>query len=130
MKEKLVWSVFWVLVLDFTIILLALDLIGYIRLPEYAYAPTLFLALLLGITLVVLTIKSKFGGWLKKSLILTGIPPIAFLIFFILGSLIIETFPNTSPIVDMIGNIIIYLLMAAFIVGAISSIVLARKTRE
>ena len=126
MKGKLIWSIFWVMVVCFIILLWGV--IPKVYHPKLNLGgPAIVLNLLLGITLVVLAIKSKVSGWLKKSLILTGIAPVGIVLTFILADVIGSVLHITSPIGDMIGNIIIYLFMAAFIVGAVSSIVLARR---
>ena len=123
MRKRPIWPIFWALVVVFVI-----NLLGFI--PNVAqlmigpvYALVFVLFLLLGIILVVITVRSKVGGWLEKFLILTGIAPVGVVVIFFLGEIIYSTFPNTSPIWD----IIIYVFMGVFIVGAISSTILARK---
>ena len=80
MKGKLIWLIFWLLVVDFMVCGL-----GFIpavaRLMRGAgFALVFALFILLGIALIVLTVRGKVAGLLGKSLILTGAAPVAFVI--------------------------------------------------
>ena len=123
LREKPIWPIFWSLVVVFIINLLGfIPAVAHLMIgPVYSIVFVLFL--LLGIILVVITVRGKVGGWLEKSLILTGIAPVGVVVTFFIGEVVISFFPSNGPFWD----IIIYLFMAVFMLGAISSIILARK---
>jgi hypothetical protein len=123
MRKRPIWPVFWALVVVFII-----NLSGFIPAVAHlmigpVYALVFVLYLVLGILLVVLAVRNKVGGWLEKSLIVTGIAPLGVVVAFFLGEVISSALPGSSPVWD----IIIYLFMGVFVIGAISSIILARK---
>ena len=126
MKGKLIWSVFWLLVVDFMVCLL-----GFIpavaRLMRGAGFLLVFaLFILLGIALIVLTVRGKVAGLLGKSLILTGAAPVAFVIIFALA----ETIGSIIPGALQIWNYVLYVIMAVFPIGVVGSIVLAIKNKQ
>ena len=75
------------------------------------------LFLLLGMALLLLTLTGKVGGLLRRFLILTASAPIAIPIGFVA----LEAVP------PLIGNIIFWAIVTAFLVGVVGSIVLARR---
>lgn len=115
-----IWVVFWILVLDFIVLLVNATIPAAAQWSnKYMFiAISVFaLFLLLGIALLVLTLKGRVNGLLKKFLILTGASPIAITIGFVL----LEAVPET------IANIIFWAIGIAFLVGVVGSIVLARR---
>ena len=130
MKGKLMWSVFWLLVVDFMVCLL-----GFIpavaRLMMGAGFLLVFaLFILLGIALIVLTVRGKVAGLLGKSLILTGAAPVAVVIIFVLAEIIGSIIPGALQ--NRFGNynavdLVLFVIMAVFLVGVVGSIVLARR---
>jgi phosphoglycerol transferase MdoB-like AlkP superfamily enzyme len=78
------------------------------------------LFLLLGIALLVLTVRGKVAGLLRKFLILTGAASIVIPVSFA----VLEALP------PQIANIIFYIILMAFLVGVVGSIVLARRQRK
>ena len=123
LRKKPIWPIFWSLVVVFIINLLGfIPAVAHLMIgPLYAIVFVLFL--LLGIILVILSVKSKVGGWLEKSLILTGIAPVGVVVTFFIGEVVISFSPSNG----LFWDIIIYLFMVVFVLGAISSIFLARK---
>jgi hypothetical protein len=118
--KKLIWPVFWALVGDFVV--LAVNFIPAVAKWSYTFGvfiPLLVFALFLflGIALLVLTLKGKVAGLLRKFLILTGAVPIAIPISFVL----LEAVPET------IANCIFCTILLAFLTGVIGSIVLVRR---
>jgi len=96
--------------------------------------------LLLGITLIILTLKQKIKGRLKMFLILTGVSTICPLIFSILHNLFYALAIITSHII-VLGYLMelldavsffISLIIApvGFLVGVIGSLVLLAKKRK
>ena len=115
--KKLIWAIFWALVGDFLILAVNfIPAVGKWSLAFLAFLPLVVFALFLflGIALLVLTLKGRVTGLLKKFLILTGAAPIAIPIGFVL----LEGLPET------IANCIFYVVLLAFLTGVIGSIVL------
>jgi hypothetical protein len=115
--KKLILAIFWALVGDFLILAVNfIPAVGKWSLTFLAFLPLVVFALFLflGIALLVLTLKGKMTGLLKKFLILTGAAPIAIPIGFVL----LEGLP------EMIANCIFYVVLLAFLAGVIGSIVL------
>ena len=126
MKGKLIWLIFWLLVVDFMVCGL-----GFIpavaRLMRGAgFALVFALFILLGIALIVLTVRGKVAGLLGKSLILTGAAPVAFVIIFGLA----ETIGSIIPGALQIWNYVLYVIMAVFPIGVVGTIVLAIKSKQ
>ncbi|MCJ7515802.1 MAG: hypothetical protein MUO89_07555 [Dehalococcoidia bacterium] len=118
--KKAIWPVFWALVADFVVLAVNfIPAVGQWGLTHMAFLPLLVgvLFFALGIALLVLTLKSKMAGLLKTFLIMTGAAPIAIPIGFVF----LEAVPET------ISNLILYVILLAFLAGIIGSIVLARR---
>jgi hypothetical protein len=118
--KKAIWAVFWALVADFLV--LAVNLIpavGQWTLTYMAFLPLLVgvLFFVLGIALLVLTLKGMAAGLLRTFLILTAVAPIAIPIGFVF----LEAVPET------IANCILFVVLLVFLTGIIGSIVLARR---
>jgi hypothetical protein len=118
--KKAIWPVFWALVGDFVVLAINfIPAVGKWSLTYLAFLPLLVgvLFFVLGIALLVLTLKVMAAGLLKTFLIITGAAPIAIPIGFVF----LEAVPET------IANLILYLILLAFLAGIIGSIVLARR---
>jgi hypothetical protein len=120
MRVKLIWSIFGVLVLDFmfllanaTILVVAQWSNNYMFLAVLAFALFLFL----GIALLVLALKGKLAGLLKKFLVLTASASIAITIGFV----VLEVVP------PLIADMIFWAIVAAFLAGVVGSIVFSIK---
>jgi hypothetical protein len=121
--NKLIWSVFWILVLDFVVLLVNATIPAAAQWSNnYMFLAIIVFALflLLGIAMLLLILTGKeMGGLLKKFMILTACAPIAIPIGFV----VLEALP------PLIANIIFWAIVTAFLVGVVGSIVLARRQR-
>ena len=141
MKEKLVWSVFWALVGVFIVIA------GVFSIPALRdlikgfpfIITSVAILLLLGVALIVLTIREKVGGVLKKFfLILTGASSAGFFVSVLLHNAIYGLFIHffgadfwnggDEPVFFIMA---IFVCPLGFLAGTIGSIVLAiRESRQ
>ena len=139
MKGKLIWSIFWALVGIF-IVNLCLFFIPAFR--DLLRGSVLFLSpmivfFLLGIALIVLTVKKKVGGMLKKLLLLTGASATGIFVFVILHNAFYALGIMTShmPVLSRAMEVFhvaffiiaIFVCPIGFLVGAVGSIVLGVK---
>ena len=118
--KKAIWPVFWALVGDFLVLAVNfIPAVGKWSLTFLAFLPLLVgvLFFALGIALLVLTLKGMAAGLLKTFLIMTGAAPIAIPIGFVF----LEAVPET------IANLILYVVLLAFLTGIVGSIVLSRR---
>ena len=142
-KGKLIFSIFWALVGVFVIIARAMFLTPLASHPPipfplaslspnpYLYSPTQVLLVGLGVTLIVLTVKTKVRGMLKGFLLLTGasavgLPVSITLHNLVLGLLAIGLMRSSEPVFFLIA---VFVCPIGFMVGAVGSIVLAIKTK-
>ncbi len=127
MKGKLIWSIFWALVGVFVIAVSMMFIPLVLRLPVGFNAFSAWPVLVgLGVTLLVLTIKKKVGGMLKKFLLLTGASTVGFLIFVFLHNIVSGLFKIEEPVFFIIATIVCPL---GFLVGVVGTIVLAIKNK-
>jgi peptidoglycan/LPS O-acetylase OafA/YrhL len=116
-----IWVAFCILVLDFVYLALNCSILAVAQWSnnyEFLFFLVFALFLLLGIALLLLTLTGKeMRGLLRKFLISTGSAAIAIPVSFA----VLEVLP------PMIANIIFYIILMAFLVGAVGSIVLARR---
>jgi hypothetical protein len=138
MKEKSVWVVFWVMVAVFVIAVLMMFALPILNLSlginAFAPWPVLFI---LGVVLIVLTVKRKVAGMLKKFLLLTGASAVGLPVFIILHNLVYGLFillfgadfwgaSGDEPVFFILATIV---CPVAFLVGAIGTIVLAVRNK-
>ena len=127
MKGKLIWSVFWAMV-GVLVIVFGFMVIGPSRLPHGIYLlvllPFMVVFFLLGVTLLVLTVKTKVSRMLRGFLLLTGAAPVAMLVFGILHNVIGGLAHFEEPVCFLIAVIVSPI---AFLVGVIGSVVLGVK---
>jgi hypothetical protein len=131
MKGKLIWSVFWALV--GVPILIVVTLVGT-RFPPFGQllggvavnlVPAVGLVFIgLGVTLIILTVKTRDGGMLKKFLLVIGASAVGLPVFGILHNAVSGLFNTEEPVFFIIAIIVCPI---GFLVGAIGSIVLAIK---
>ena len=125
---KSVWIIFWVMVGVFVILsgTMFIPSVGRlpIRLNFFAGWPV-FTAL--GVALLVLTVKTKVGGTLKKFLLLTGGSAVGLLVFGILHNVVSALFNTEEPVFFIIATIVCPI---GFLLGAIGSIYLAIKSKR
>ena len=118
-----IWVVFWILVLDFMVLLVNSTIPATAQwsnnhMPMFLPILVFALFLLLGIALLLLILTGKeVGGLLRKFLILTACAPMAIPVGFV----VLDAAP------PLIANIIFWAIVTAFLVGAVGSIVLARR---
>jgi len=126
MKGKLIWSIFWAMVGVFIIAAGAMFIppLGrsQVRFSVFVAWPVLAG---LGVTLLVLTIKTKVGGMLKGFLLLTGASVVGLPVFAVLHNVVSALFHTEEPVFFMMALV----CPIGFLVGAVGSIVLAVKTK-
>ena len=101
----------------------------------YIFTPT---ALILGIVLVILTIRAKVKAYQKLYLILTGSSPVVFLIAVLLHNFLDYFAETTAGLAGTIIGIIsasffliaVFACPIAFIVGVVGSIVFFRRNKK
>lgn len=140
MKGKLSWPIFWALVVVFVAVLsiMAIRVEGLLNIWFIAIGGAVFL--LLGVALIVLTVKEKVRGMPKKFLLLTGASsagiPVSVLLHNAVYGLFILWFG--ADFWDRVGlgdepvffALAIIICPLAFLVGVVGSIVLAIKNRQ
>ena len=143
MKGKLIWSIFWALVGVFVIVESTYFFPPLSRLVfsnenpimnRFALLPAWVVFIGLGVTLLVLTVKTKVGGMLKKFLLLTGASIVGLPVFAISHNVIIVSgilqksglFNPDEPLLWFMAFIGCPI---GFLVGVVGSIVLAIKTK-
>ncbi len=138
MKEKLVWPIFWALVGVFAIT------VSVLFIPAVREFNTGFLLVagagavfILGGALIVLVVREKLGGMLRRFLLLTGACATGFFVFFLLHNLVYGLFIHFFGAEFWNGGdepfffiLAVFICPLGFIVGAISSIVLALRRRS
>jgi len=136
---KLSWPIFWALVGIFVVIASVFCIGAFIS----AFRGSIFLWFLiisgaiftlLGAALIFFTVKEKVGGMLKKFLLLTGASAVGFLLSILLHNAIYGLFIHffgaefwnggDEPVFFIMA---IFVCPLGFLVGAVSSIVLAIK---
>jgi hypothetical protein len=140
MKGKLIWPIFWITVGFFVIAvvgtMLAPPIIGS-AMPYFMFSAWAVFAGL-GVTLLVLTVKTKVAGILKKFLLLTGASAVGFPVFAVLHNLVYallilwfgEDFWGANgdePVFFILATIVCPI---GFLVGAVGTIVLANKNKR
>ncbi len=136
MKGKLIWPIFWALVGVFVIIVSMIfitpvnkllfgeenrTLIGFV---VFLSAGIVFIGL--GVTLIVLTVKTKVGGRLKKFLLLTGASTAGLPVFVVLHNVVGALFNLEEAVFFTLATIVCPI---AFLVGVIGTIALAIRNK-
>jgi hypothetical protein len=134
MKGKLIWSVFWALLVVFVIVVSMLFippvnelLVGMENPTTMGYVFFLSAGVViigLGVTLIVLTVKTKVRGMLKKFLLLTEASFMGLFVFGILHNVISALLNTEEPVFFILAIIVCPI---GFLVGATGSIVLTIK---
>ncbi len=133
--------IFWLLVAFFIVIMVSIFVpIKYISIDFLFMAIPGIIFLLLGIALIVLTVKSGLKGLLKKFLLITGAAPIGTVVSVILHNTFYGVFIYFfgADFWDRIGigdepvffALAIFVCPIAFLVGVVGSIVLFIKRRR
>ena len=131
MKGKLVWSIFWALVAMVVVIA------GVFIIPSFVPAfRDLFKWLLgisgaafflLGVALIVLTVREKAQGILKIFLILTGASTVGWPVSVLLHNVVSGLFNIEVPVFFIMA---LFVCPTGFLVGAVGTIVLAIKHKR
>ena len=139
MKGKPIWSIFWITVGVFIIAVVGTMLAPPIRglAMPYIIFPAWAIFAGLGVTLLVLTVKTKVAGTLKKFLLLTGASAVGLPVFAVLHNAIYalliywfgEDFWGTSGDEPVFFILAVIVCPIGFLVGAIGTIVLAIKSK-
>jgi len=136
-KGKLSWPIFWALVGVFIVIVCQFSIPAFRELLM-GFRGLLFLIIsgavffLLGVALIVLTVKEKVGGMLRKFFLLTGASSAGFFVSILLHNaiygLVFVTMLNRPDLDEPVFFIMATLVCPlGFLVGAVGSIVLAIK---
>ena len=136
MKGKLIWSIFWASVAVFLLTFSGVFVPGQILPVPLSLFVSWAILLLLGVTLIVLTVREKVGGMLKKFFLLTGASAVGLPVFAVLHNAVYALFiyffgegfwsgiGGDEPVLFMMA---VFVCPIAFLVGAIGSIVLFAK---
>ncbi len=134
MKGKLIWSVFWAFIAVFVIMVTMIFTLSDLLVGEEN--PTLMGYIIfisggvvltgLGVTLLVLTAKTKARGMLKKFLLLTEASFVGLPVFIILHNAVSGLLNTEEPVFFFLA---IIACPIGFLVGAVGSIVLTIKNR-
>jgi len=134
MKGKLIWSIFWAFV---GVLVIAVSMFFVLRdslvgeenptLVGYVFFISVGVVLMgLGVTLLVLTVKTKVAGRLKKFLLLTEASFVGLPVFIILHNAISSLLNMEEAIFFTLATIVCPI---GFLVGAVGSIVLATRNK-
>ena len=140
MKGKLIWPIFWALVVVFVVVvsIMVLRVEGLLNIWFIAIGGAVFF--LLGVALIVLTVKQKVAGIPKLFLLLTGASsagiPVSVLLHNAVYGLFILWFGADFWDRTGLGDEPVFFTLAiiicplGFLVGTVGSIVLAIKNRQ
>ena len=140
--RKFLISTFWILIVTFLLILveLFLPILG-----KFSRSPLLFLLFfsvlfLLGILLILLTIKERMGKRLRKFLLLTGASATSFLAFIFLHNIfyglgmIVKDISFLSYLVEIFHItfflITVFVCPMGFLIGIVGSIIFFFKKKN
>jgi hypothetical protein len=125
---KPIWIVFWVMVAVFVLVAATMFIPSIVGLPTrlnvFAGLPVFFL---LGVALIVLTVKAKAGGMLKNFLLISGGSAVGLLVFSILHNVVSGLLHTEEPVFFILAVIVCPI---AFLAGAIGSVYLAIKNKR
>ena len=133
MKRKFSWSIFWALVAISVVIAsifaVAANVPAFRELldgfPFIIISGAAFF--LLGVALIVLTVKERVQGILKIFLILTGASAVGLPVFVLLHNVVSGLFNIEEPVFFIMA---VFVCPIGFLVGAVGTIVLAIKSKQ
>jgi hypothetical protein len=135
-KDKLIWSIFWALVVVFVVVVSMIfipqannlligeentTLLGYVFFISAGVVLTG-----LGVTLLILTVKTKVGGILRKFLLLIGTSAVGLPVFTVLHNVVSGLFNIEEAVFFILATIVCPI---GFLVGAIGTIALAIRNK-
>jgi hypothetical protein len=126
MKDALLWSIFWALVVVAIIAgcFLFIPVFGALIAGSKLFLIPFTVLFLLGATLIVLTVEQKIAGLLKVFFLLAGASTTAILVFIVLHNLMFSWLGIDEPVFFILA---VFVCPIAFLVGAIGSIVLGAR---
>jgi hypothetical protein len=123
MKGKLLWSIFLALVAVF--LLLFIVIFVPINAPRVlSFVVPFVLLLLLGVALIVLTVRKKVKGLLRVFLLLTGASAAAMVVSIIMHNVMGSWVSVEEPVTYIMA---VFVCPIAFLVGGVGSVVLGFK---
>ncbi len=129
MNSRLIRSIFWTMVAVFIIIICAM----FVRIPlgeslplGYIFLPGIAVFFLLGVALIVLTIKIKVGRIFRKFLLLTGASASGLPLFVVLHNIVSGLFDIEEAVFFTLATLVCPL---GFLTGVIGTIVLTVKNK-
>jgi hypothetical protein len=135
MKDKSLWSVFWVLVAVFVISICNIFVLPFTGTEmRYIFFTTWAILFGLGVALITLTVKKRITGLPKKLFLVTGSSAAGIPFFAVLHNLVtalcIEFFHFNNDFDEPVFFIIAVIVCPlGFLAGAIGTIVLAIRNR-
>lgn len=139
MSDKLRWPTFWTLVVVFVLIicLFAIPAFGERLGGSLWFLSPLALFCLLGIALIIFTVRGGLSGWLKKFFILTGASAAGVLVSVLLHNLVYGLFEyfagadfwngGDEPVFFIMAIVVCPL---GFLVGAVGAIIIGARNRK
>ncbi len=92
----------------------------------FVFLPGIAVFLLLGVLLIVLTVKTKAGGRFKKFLLLTGSSAVGLPVFAVLHNVVSGLFDIEEAVFFILATLVCPL---GFLIGAVGTIVLTVKSK-
>lgn len=139
MSDKLRWPTFWALVAVFILIicLFAIPAFGELLGGSLLFLTPFALFFLLGIALIIFTVRGGLSGWLKKFFILTGASAAGVLVSVLLHNLVYGLFAHFAG-ADFWngGDEFLFFIMTivvcplGFLVGVVGAIISGARNRK
>jgi hypothetical protein len=139
LSDKLRWPTFWALVAVFVLIicLFAIPAFGELLGGSLLFLTPFALFFLLGIALIIFTVRGGLSGWLKKFFILTGASAAGVLVSVLLHNLVYGLFAHFAG-ADFWngGDEFFFFIMAivvcplGFLVGAVGAIIIGARNHK
>ncbi|MFC1789730.1 hypothetical protein ACFLYY_02000 [Patescibacteria group bacterium] len=138
MKRLSITTIFWALIGVFVVIIIDMMLIPLTSASSRIYIiPLMFISwaafFVLGLALIVLAVKRKTEGLLKKFLLLTGISAVGFPVFVVLHNLVsglLSQLLNREFEEPIFFILAVFICPIGFMVGATGSIIQFIKKRN
>lgn len=127
MKGKLIWTIFWTMVVFFVAIVSTMVSPAIRASMPYFMLTAWIVFAGLGAILLRLTVKAKATGTLKKFLLLTGASAVGFPVFAVLHNVVSGLLNFEEPVFFFLAVIVCPI---GFLVGAVGTIVIAGKNRR
>jgi hypothetical protein len=139
LSDKLRWPTFWALVAVFILIicLFVIPAFGELLGGSLLFLTPFALFFLLGIALIIFSLRGRVSGWLKKFFILTGASAAGVLVSVLLHNLVYGLFAHFAG-ADFWngGDEFFFFIMAivvcplGFLVGVVGTIIIGARNRK